>query len=459
MHSVPRDVRRKTGAVYTPETLVGEMLEEVSEHVAPELIVDCGCGSGRFAIEAALMFPKARVYAVDISADACRMCAENARKAGVSDRIIVSNGDFLNFSLPKSRGKALWVGNPPYVRHHDIDDSSKEWLKAVSVRFGKRASGLSGLHVYFLAKIAELWKTGDFGCLITSAEWLDVNYGSFPRYLLTEILGLRMLDVRDKTKRVFEDTDSTAVVFSFSDLADKEVALKSNGVLSGAVTLNKLKKSNRWSEFFGSRVPATAEKLVPLGSIASVHRGTVTGNNKFWVRRPEDLGALPKSFSVPVVSHAREIMGDCLAQENPEMLSELIVLPENLEELKGEGKAAAKHIVEQAEREGVDKGYVASHRRPWWSIKPSDPPAIMMTYMARRPPTFVVNERGLTMLNVIHGIYPKQEMSQKAIARLADYLNESVSVYSGRTYCGGLTKFEPKEAEALLVPPLEVLER
>ena len=62
------------------------------------------------------------------------------------------------------------------------------------------------------------------------------------------------------------------------------------------------------------------------------------------------------------------------------------------------------------------------------------------------------------MLNVVHGIYPKKPMSNKALVRLTDYLNNSVSVNSGRTYCGGLTKFEPKEAEAILVPALDRLE-
>ncbi len=76
----------------------------------------------------------------------------------------------------------------------------------------------------------------------------------------------------------------------------------------------------------------------------------------------------------------------------------------------------------------------------------------MMTYMARRPPVFVVNRVGLPMLNVVHGIYPKADMPQDALAELTDYLNDNVDVGDGRTYCGGLTKFEPREAEAILVP-------
>ena len=38
------------------------------------------------------------------------------------------------------------------------------------------------------------------------------------------------------------------------------------------------------------------------------------------------------------------------------------------------------------------------------------------------------------------------------------YLNKHVSLEDGRMYAGGLVKFEPGEAEAILVPPPETLE-
>jgi len=43
------------------------------------------------------------------------------------------------------------------------------------------------------------------------------------------------------------------------------------------------------------------------------------------------------------------------------------------------------------------------------------------------------------------------------LRRLAEGLATSIRLAQGRTYAGGLTKFEPKEMERLLVPDPAVL--
>jgi hypothetical protein len=78
--------------------------------------------------------------------------------------------------------------------------------------------------------------------------------------------------------------------------------------------------------------------------------------------------------------------------------------------------------------------------------------------MARRPPAFVLNACGARHINIAHGLYPRVPMSEKALAALTQFLRENVSTRSGRTYAGGLTKFEPRELERVYIPTLEQLE-
>lgn len=85
------------------------------------------------------------------------------------------------------------------------------------------------------------------------------------------------------------------------------------------------------------------------------------------------------------------------------------------------------------------------------------PAPILCTYMARRPPQFTLNTCAARHINIAHGLYPRETLAPHALPRLVKWLNENINTGSGRTYAGGLTKFEPKEIERLRVPSLEFL--
>ena len=102
---------------------------------------------------------------------------------------------------------------------------------------------------------------------------------------------------------------------------------------------------------------------------------------------------------------------------------------------------------------------MAVNRRAWWSVGLREPAPILATYMARRPPAFVLNRAGARHINIAHGLYPRQRLSQKILSALVEYLAVATHVSDGRTYAGGLTKFEPREMERLLVPQIELLEQ
>jgi hypothetical protein len=77
--------------------------------------------------------------------------------------------------------------------------------------------------------------------------------------------------------------------------------------------------------------------------------------------------------------------------------------------------------------------------------------------MARRPPAFVRNLAGARHINIAHGIYPRDPLPPAVLDALARHLAATTSLHQGRTYAGGLTKFEPREMERLLVPGPEIL--
>ena len=72
--------------------------------------------------------------------------------------------------------------------------------------------------------------------------------------------------------------------------------------------------------------------------------------------------------------------------------------------------------------------------------------------MARRPPAFVRNKCGARLLNIAHGLYPRDSLPDKTLMALIAWLKTNVRLDSGRIYAGGLAKFEPKEVERIPIP-------
>ena len=130
----------------------------------------------------------------------------------------------------------------------------------------------------------------------------------------------------------------------------------------------------------------------------------------------------------------------------------MIDLPPELDALNSDERKAVQRFLVWARKHGAHESYIATHRRAWWSVGLRAPAPILCTYMARRAPAFVRNLVKARHINIAHGLYPRESLPPAALDGLAAYLRRSVTPAQGRTYAGGLTKFEPGEMERLPVP-------
>ncbi len=103
-----------------PETeqLVALALARLQTRESPR-ICDVGTGSGILAITLALARTRASVTAIDASAAALAVAAENATRFGVAKRIDFRCGDALCEAEPDASFDAI-VANLPYVRTADL---------------------------------------------------------------------------------------------------------------------------------------------------------------------------------------------------------------------------------------------------------------------------------------------------------------------------------------------------
>lgn len=137
--SLDAEFRRAQGITLTPSWLVELMLQRLAASGPFQTIVDPGAGTGRFCMAAAKRFPGVRVVAVERSEAMLAVLRRTLASAGLTDRVEVVPGDFRDVRIELS-GRAAFVGNPPYVRHHDIEPSWKLWYATTMARFGQRAA-------------------------------------------------------------------------------------------------------------------------------------------------------------------------------------------------------------------------------------------------------------------------------------------------------------------------------
>lgn len=456
--------RRPQGATYTPFEIVDFMVSWAQKTGKPRRIVEPGAGSGRFLLRAAERFPEAELVAVEIDPLAALLARANLAAAGLAARSKVIVDDYRAIRLPEIDGQTLYIGNPPYVRHHLVPVEWKLWLTAEAGRRGYRASQLAGLHVYFFLATALCARKDDFGVFITAAEWLDVNYGQLVRDLFLNRLGGLGILIVEPTAVPFPDAATTAAITTFR-IEDKppKIRFRRVGALSDLSAENKcrsvrrerLEVEARWSHLTRGQggIPAG---YIELGELFRVHRGQVTGANKIWIEGAHSR-ELPPSVLFPSVTRARDLLKAGLILRDSSALRRVIDLPADLSALSGEDRKKIARFLRSAKAAGADRGYVARNRKTWWSVGLKDPAPILATYMARRPPAFVRNLAEARHINIAHGLYPREGFSEAFLDQVSKYLSENISVSAGRTYAGGLTKFEPREMERLPIPAPDLL--
>ncbi|MBM4285051.1 MAG: SAM-dependent methyltransferase [Deltaproteobacteria bacterium] len=215
--------RRKYGQFYTRPEVV-DLINSFCIRTGQEKVMDPACGGGTFLVRAYARKRElaplrqhgellADLFGVDIDEFATHLTTINLATRDLIDaenypQIVRS--DFFDLeaqkpfmSLParikvKGLGKIQHrdveippldavIGNPPYVRQEQIrkaktpkkpEPGTKEYYQDLVRReMGADLGGRSDIHCYFWPHAASFLKEDGWLCLLTSSQWLDVEYG------------------------------------------------------------------------------------------------------------------------------------------------------------------------------------------------------------------------------------------------------------------------------------------
>ena len=430
-----------SGLVFTPPEVAACVINNLEDGIP---VVDLGAGTGMLSIAAAKQ--GFLVTAIEREPELMHILACLASIEGVEDKVSVCLGDALSF---EGSHPSQIMSNPPYSRHHSLSKQEKTRLTKLSAELGLRLPGTAGHYAYFMLYAWQAsWSQREV--FLVPTNWLECKYGAPLRnYLAEEKKATISSASQANRKSIFRHVLTTGCILTTVD------KLSSSSVFSGGTTdfsSTQVRVSQtmripspvdgKESSILNGN-PSTSSTL-RLGDFLHIRRGIATGANELFVLsmdagEPVDI---PIDELVPIVRK--------LTINNGPVTSSFLWVPKSVP-----SQASLKRI-----RWGVEMSFhlraLCKARKPWWKIPIPDAPMYFLSYMGRRQPVILKNDRNLSNLNNIHGINPVQGVEKELVDRVLQWLDtpdgKQALLSRSRHYQGGLWKLEPGEMQLVDVP-------
>lgn len=206
MNTVKDKKIKKNGQIFTPQYIVEEMLDYagyVGSHIIDKQLIDNSCGDGAFlkvavsryceesikqgrSLETIKNDLEKYIHGIDIDEDAYNQCFENldevARRFGIENvKWDLYNKNSLSVKQFDKKMDFV-VGNPPYVRVHNLDSTYDDVKK-----FKFANGGMTDLYLAFFELGFNMLNATGKLCYITPSSWLNsVAAENMRRYLARE---------------------------------------------------------------------------------------------------------------------------------------------------------------------------------------------------------------------------------------------------------------------------------
>ena len=472
------DTKRLLGAYYTPDALASVLAKWalVSERGT---VLDPSFGGCAFLSAAARILadkgapePSRLVFGVDVDPS----CLEHVRRSEnlVEENCIVR--DFLTLSpedIPGAPFRAV-IGNPPYVRHHWFNGTTREAARAAMNEAGLVLPASASAWAYFLVHALRFLADGGRLAMLVPEAILQADYAAVVRNLLASRFGnVCLVHIRD---RLFEDTDEAVVAVAASEYGQKgslrveaveraeDLATILNAPKGGSSASHvTTEKGRRTDSAILEQIGELEQHAVVrrFSDLATVRIGLVTGANKHFIRDVQDLKRLgvPRRAWVQLVPRSRWLLGLKFTEEDLQELVDagqraILVWPTPAYE----NVPGVQRWISEGLEAGMHQRFKCSIRDPWFRVILPPVPDAFATCARLGAPMLVLNQAGCHCSNALHAIYWHRGSDASPLAIAVGFLTSLVSIWGefhGRRYGGGVLKIEPGALSRMPVPVVQ----
>jgi type I restriction-modification system DNA methylase subunit len=182
--------RRKIGAYYTPQS-VTDILSEWAIRSASDVVLEPGFGACGFLKSSADRLrrlgcaePATHLYGCDIDDHAFHVLYDRLGLTQLSRHFVL--GDFLSLDRDafQTDGFSVVIGNPPYIRHHQIAGEQKNLVRSVRDRMLPSLSLQASLWTFFVLHACEFLREGGRAAWILPSSFAYAHYAKALRSFL-----------------------------------------------------------------------------------------------------------------------------------------------------------------------------------------------------------------------------------------------------------------------------------
>lgn len=483
----PRAERREIGAFYTPPAL-SAMLADWALRTPEDTVLEPsfgGCGflmAARDRLQAlGAPAPQDLIYGCDIDPVAFDYVADELPGWTPSPRLVP--GDFLACKQVDGwPGKfSAVLANPPYIRHQKLSAETRQtlasWTGAIP-----NVKGRAGLWAYFLSHAIEMLELGGRMAWVLPGAMMQADYAQPIRHFLAHRFDRCAAFIVHERLFLEEGTDEETVIVLTDGLRadpreDGRLDVDHANTLDELRTLIRRWDAGDWDATHSDIAPALIgwpagamtlynelkEVAMPLGDLASVSIGLVTGANDFFVlsRERAQAAGLTEADLTPVLPKFKAAQGARFTFEDHATYlaagkKALLVSSRGRED--NDRLTAYLDTFDKTRRSQIS---TFRKRACWSETCDGKLPSAFFPVMHHSGPRLVLNDCGCFSTNTVHRVLFHGDVSaaqrQLAALSMATTFSQISGEIVGRRYGSGVLKHEPRDAERihLLMPAID----
>lgn len=480
--------KKLRGGYYTPKP-IADFLCGWSINCGTQSVLEPSCGDGNFIESAIQRFNELgiksddledRIKGIEFLEEESIKACNRAVALGLNSNTIV-NGDFFKY-IKKNRNPTfdVIIGNPPFIRYQNFPEEHRSIAFDMMKDLGLNPNKLTNIWVPFLIVSASLLNDSGKMAMVIPAELFQVKYAEETRVFLSNYFD-RLTIVTFK-KLVFDNIQQEVVLLLCEKNVDRDKGIRVLECESledlNSIDFSRINGSNvkpidhaseKWTKYFLDEAEILLLKklkfdnrVVPLGDILDADVGIVTGRNKFFMLKEEQVKQWKlQKYTIPVVSKSHQLRGisftkeDFLINSLSQNSIHLFIPPNKDFSLLPN---VCKQYIKYGEEEEFNIGYKTRIRKRWY-ITPSlwIPDAFALRQVGDYP-KLILNESGAASTDTIHRVRFKDDINRQLVAvSFINSLTYAFSEITGRSYGGGVLTFEPTEIEDLRIPrPIDI---